>query len=481
MPFGQHAVVVGQDEAHFTAPHLRLERQQDGQLVAAALQGAHTGAVVVGGVGVVVEGILVGATVHGQFVAVALGDHPSLGALRFACIGERGVLAGDVVERTNRLVDVLTFAVVGARTVVHSGCRVVVEGEGVGASFDLDFFSFAIQPKRDGLQGAFRERERAEVQVLGGHSHSQCRTVPTVAEAVHHGQHETTRSVVQAEVAFRCGVVGEALAFQQHACIVGQGEADFSTPHGGRQRGHGQHLVVATFGNHHARAVVVGGFGVVVDRILVGASVHGLCSAIAFRHNPRLGAFGLTCVGVGRVSACQVIVPAHRRIDVFAPAVVGACPVVHGGVRVVVECRRVGAPFHLHDFHVASHAKGHGLEVPLLEGEAAQGHAQRGNGDVQESAVPTVAEAVGHFQHETSFHVVHAEEVGVGAEVPEILSGDQHAVVVRNGVGDFTAPHLGGEGGQDFRAAILGLGRGSPCKHGDRQKRRKECGFHDRP
>ena len=345
----------------------------------------------------------------------------------------------------------------------------------------MDFLRLAIHPKRDGLQGAFRQRERAEVQVLRGHSHGQRRAVPSVAEAVHHGQHEAPRSVVQAEVAFRCGVVCEALAFQQHARVVGQGEADFSTPHCGRQRGHGQHLVVAAFRNHHTRAVVVGGVGVVVDRVFVGATVHGLCGAIALRHNPRLCAFGFARVGVSRVGPCQVIVAAHRCIDVFAFAVVRARPIVHGGVRIVVERGGVGAPFHLHDFHVASHAKRHGLEVSLLEGETAQGHAQRGNGDVQESAVPTVAEAVGHFQHETTFHVVDAEELGVGAEVPEILSGDQHAVVVRNGVGDFTAPHLGGEGGQDFRAAILGLGSGSPCKHGDGQKRRKECGFHDRP
>ena len=159
-----------------------------------------------------------------------------------------GVVVGHILGRkkivpTNRLVNVLTLAIVRTASVVRGRGGVVIEGERVGTTFNLHFLGFALHAKREGLGASGLERETPDVQAQQGDADVQHRAVPAVPEAVDHLQREASRRRVETEIQRGCGIVLEALTFHEGTIFVGDGEADFPTPEGCGELGLNQDLV----------------------------------------------------------------------------------------------------------------------------------------------------------------------------------------------------------------------------------------------
>ena len=320
-----------------------------------------TRAVVVGGVRVVVQRLRVGASVNRLVGAIAVPHDPRVPALGLTRVVEGHVIAHKGVVRAHRVVDLRTFARVEAVPVVDVRVGVVVHGLAVHASVhrDEELAVFRVDPNGvSGLKLPLGEGVRGGL-VAQGDVHAGQPRLPSVV--VHE---EVVAAVGQTSV----GVGGFPLAvvvhqIHVHTRRVGQGPVhgvvepevdqrvvavDFNR-HGG--------LVVATCRNGDARSVVGRGVGVVVHRSLVGASVNRLVGAVAFPHDVRLGTRRFARVVEGHVLPGEVVVAAHRVVDVVALTLVRTRTVIHSGVGVVVEGIGVGASLGLHNLGLALEAK----------------------------------------------------------------------------------------------------------------------------
>ena len=109
---------------------------EQGAFVVPTYGNRHAGAVVVCGIRVEVQRLGVCAAVDGLFRAITVPNHPSVHAFCLAGIVERDRFASEVVVRTHRIVDIVTFARVEARPIVCVGVGVVVQCFLVGATVD---------------------------------------------------------------------------------------------------------------------------------------------------------------------------------------------------------------------------------------------------------------------------------------------------------------------------------------------------------
>ena len=90
--------------------------------------------------------------------------------------------------------------------------------------------------------------------------------------------------------------------------------------------------------------------------------------------------------------------------------------------------------------------------------ERAEREAEFRSVDVEDSTVPTVAEAVKHLKCETPCAVPKAEVAIEGSIVPQALSGQDHTVGVGNGVAHFTAPNVRLESGDHLHFILPTFG-----------------------
>ena len=271
----------------------------DGRLVGTTFWDVHTRAVVLGCVGVVVDGLFVGATVDGLIGTIAGPDDVGLGAPGFAFIVVRHVFTREPIVPAHRVIDVLTLAIIRARAVVDGGVGVVVEGKWIGATLRFHFNRFTSDAEGDGLEVTGFECKCAQRQILGWDADLDGGVVPPVAEAVDHFQLQTAGAVTQAERSKVFAVIRIAFALGDHAVGIGQNERHFTPPQGGVQ-GH-QHFCfsIGAGQNAHARPVIVRCIRVVIERFGVGATEHRLVIAVAVRHNKGTHTLRLTRIGEG--------------------------------------------------------------------------------------------------------------------------------------------------------------------------------------
>ena len=131
-------------------------------------------------------------------------------------------------------------------------------------------------------------------------------------------------------------------------------------------------FVGAASGNHHARPVVLGGLGIVVDGVRIGAPVNRLLGAIPIPGHPRKCALRLTRIAEGDVFPCCVVVGADGLVNIVAFAVVGARAIVNGGKRIKVEGEGVRASLLLDDVGLATVTKRNGLVHTIFKGKGSQ-------------------------------------------------------------------------------------------------------------